>query len=370
MLKSFFAGLLFLVAWLNLASQCQGQVLENVIIYKEKGVYACFPNLFKAEDGTLVANFGTRTTKTHHDGTGGAKTMVSKDQGRTWKDADKNYINPIYRQADGRIVIPTVNGWKKVTAEEASRLKSQGIKVDNINGNYFYAVGAFVKTSRDDGQSWQKQDLDIAHHAVLMRHNVSSYLRTRSGTVLDAVYGRLKPVQKDQVFILRSEDDGKTWSFAPMAASSPEADKYLGFNETALAETKDGRIVAMLRANPGFSDYLFSSFSRDAGRTWSVPQQTSVWGYPANLLFYEGKLICTYGYRRKSMGVRVSIFSDNFVKPSGPEIILRSDATGSPGDVGYPITVALGNGEFFTIYYLTGADGITHIAGTRWRLTK
>ena len=353
-----------------LANHCGAQVLEQVIIFKKPGIYACFPDLFKASDGTLVATFGTRTTKSHHNNAGGAKTLISQDQGRTWKAAEKEYINPVYKRKDGRIVIPAVNGWKSVTPEEASRLKNEGVRVDNINGRSFYAVGAFLKISQDDGKSWHRQELDLPHHAILMCHNVSSLLQTRTGILLYAVYGRLTPAQKDQVFFLRSDDDGKTWSFAPMAASSPEGDKYLGFNETALAETGDGKIVAMLRANPGRSDYLFSSVSLNGGRTWSVPQQTSLWGYPANLLSYEGELICTYGYRRPPMGVRVSVFTDNFVKPSGPEIILRSDAAGSPGDLGYPITVALGNGEFFTIYYITTSDGITHIAGTRWKIGK
>jgi hypothetical protein len=370
MLKSFFAGLLFLIACLNLSGQCQGQVIENVIIYKKKGVYACFPSLLKAEYGTLVTTFGTRTFKSHHDNTGGTETLESKDQGHTWKAADKKYIDPVYRQADGRIVIPAVDGWKRVLPAQASRLKSKGIQVDRNNGNYFYAVGAFLKISQDGGQSWQKRELDLPPLAILMGFNSSSYLRTSSGISLSAVYGKLQPSEKSQVFSLRSDDGGKTWKFSPMASSSPEPDKYLGFNETALAETDDGKIVAMLRGNPESGDYLFSSVSQDKGRTWSVPQQTSVWGYPANLLSYEGKLICTYGYRRAPMGVRVSVFTDNFVKPSGPEIILRSDATGSPSDLGYPITVALGNGEFFTIYYITGSDGVTHVAGTRWKLAN
>jgi Neuraminidase (sialidase) len=355
---------------LLLSGEVSCQIIENTIIYKKPGVYACFPNLFKAADGTLVATFGTRTSKSHYDSTGGSKTYVSKDRGHTWQPADKHYVNPVFKQPDGSIVIPAVNSWRKATSEEASKLRRQGVQVNQSHGQYFYAIGAFLQISRDGGKSWQRRELDLPHHALLMCFNISSYLRTRSGTCFFAVYGELDPRQKAQVFFLRSDDDGKTWSLASMSNSSPQPEKYLGFNETALAETNDGRIVAMMRANPDISDYLFSSVSRDGGRTWSIPQQTSVWGNPANLLFYKGKLICTYGYRRAPMGVRVSVFTDNFTKPSAPELILRSDGAGYPGHLGYPITVALGNGEFFTIYYLTTADGITHIAGTRWRLAN
>ena len=161
MLRAMFIGLLSFMTYCILANHCGAQVLEQVIIFKKPGIYACFPDLFKASDGTLVATFGTRTTKSHHNNAGGAKTLISQDQGRTWKAAEKEYINPVYKRKDGRIVIPAVNGWKSVTPEEASRLKNEGVRVDNINGRSFYAVGAFLKISQDDGKSWHRQELDL-----------------------------------------------------------------------------------------------------------------------------------------------------------------------------------------------------------------
>jgi hypothetical protein len=47
----------------------------------------------------------------------------------------------------------------------------------------------------------------------------------------------------------------------------------------------------------------------------------------------------------------------------------REGLTGG-ADVGYPITLQLADGTLYTIYYITLEDGITHIAGTRWRLSR
>ncbi len=47
----------------------------------------------------------------------------------------------------------------------------------------------------------------------------------------------------------------------------------------------------------------------------------------------------------------------------------REGLTGG-ADVGYPITLQFADGTLYTIYYITLQDGITHIAGTRWRIEE
>ncbi|MBT4101011.1 MAG: hypothetical protein HOE86_25360, partial [Gemmatimonadetes bacterium] len=48
--------------------------------------------------------------------------------------------------------------------------------------------------------------------------------------------------------------------------------------------------------------------------------------------------------------------------------VLRDDGCGRGGDLGYPVTVQLSDDSLLTVYYFTGADGITHVAGTNWTL--
>ena len=72
------------------------------------------------------------------------------------------------------------------------------------------------------------------------------------------------------------------------------------------------------------------------------------------------------------MGVRAMISTDDgYTFPDDTLTILRDDGKrssdgGRGGDLGYPLTVQLDDGSLFTIYYMTCADGITHVAGTNW----
>ena len=213
------------------------------------------------------------------------------------------------------------------------------------------------------------RELPLPPHANLMSLYGSGYLRTRAGVRLLAVYGKFKE-KTTQVYLLRSGDDGQTWQAIHMPSPTEIAESLPGLNEPALVETDDGTIVAMMRPDPDTIGYLYESQSKDGGLTWTVPQRTSVWGYPANLIAEHGKVICTYGYRKAPMGIRASVFTNNFLIPSGKEIILRNDAVGRSSDVGYPKTVSLGNDRFFTVYYITTGDMITSIEGTKWTLAS
>ena len=67
------------------------------------------------------------------------------------------------------------------------------------------------------------------------------------------------------------------------------------------------------------------------------------------------------------MGIRAVFSSDDGRTWSGAEpTVLRDDGQGRGGDLGYPVTAQLADDSLLTIYYFTGADGITHIAGTHW----
>ena len=169
-----------------------------------------------------------------------------------------------------------------------------------------------------------------------------------------------------EVWLLRSEDNGESWEFLTLA-SDPQ--KEVGLGETALLKLPGGDLIALMRSEPVRErKYLYLSRSQDAGRTWSAPINTGIHGHPPHLLMLRsGEIVCTYGYREDPMGIR-AVFSRDEGRTwsaSTPKV-LRSDGQGRGGDLGYPVTVQRADGSLFTIYYFTGADGITHIAGSFW----
>ena len=56
---------------------------------------------------------------------------------------------------------------------------------------------------------------------------------------------------------------------------------------------------------------MVQRWSEDGGVTWSLPLRTDIWGYPPHLLkLRDGRVLCTYGYRRDPMGVRAVLSHD------------------------------------------------------------
>ena len=104
------------------------------------------------------------------------------------------------------------------------------------------------------------------------------------------------------------------------------------------------------------------------GHTWHGLEQTPIWGHPAHLLrLHDGRVLCTYGYRREPFGVRACLSADGGrTWDIDNEIVLRAD--GTDRDLGYPSSVQFPGGDIFTAYYIHHSDPARYIGGTRWRV--
>jgi hypothetical protein len=122
------------------------------------------------------------------------------------------------------------------------------------------------------------------------------------------------------------------------------------YHELHAVETSPGHILAHIRNhNEANARETLQSESADGGRTWSVPRPTGVWGLPSHLLrLRDGRVLMSYGYRRKPFGNQARISSDAGRIWSDP-ITISDD--GVSGDLGYPSTVELRNGELLTVWY-------------------
>lgn len=146
-----------------------------------------------------------------------------------------------------------------------------------------------------------------------------------------------------------STDDGQTWSRLGTIPAR-EGDETKNYHELHAAETEDGRIVAQIRNhNSANRGETLQSESEDGGRTWSTPHAIGVWGLPSHLLrLADGRLLMTYGHRRKPFGNQARVSSDGGRTWSEP-IIISGDGAG--GDLGYPSTVQLDDGSLVTVWY-------------------
>ena len=187
--------------------------------------------------------------------------------------------------------------------------------------------------------------------------------------------------------LFRSGDGGETWRLHRAIA---------GFkDELSIVEVdRSGVLLGHIRHGYRWGHpeddriYALEVWSEDNGMTWTHPVEASFQGYPNHLLkLRDGRILCTFGYRRKPMGVRALISEDGGrTWDLDREHVLRddggttSDAWGPekqeiPGfgssDVGYPTSVELAeNGSIVTVYYITTPDAITHVAATRWHVDE
>ncbi len=345
----------------------------NHIVFKQEGVYACFPSLYQYKDGTLVTSFGTRTRRSHIDNTGGSKRMLSRDGGITWTDAGSGfrYYNPAAVRADGNLAIANAIGWRYTDESEEPKLKAEGRTVRKVRpGTVAYLSGAHSMVRSIDGRiirPWS--DIKVPPGGGMMTFHGSAYLNLGDGVRLVAIYNT-GPNRQRSAYVLRTEDDGDTWVCLPMALGNDQ----MSYNETALAANAQGDVIALMRtaesADKAVAGRLYQTVSTDRGKTWSPPADTGIWGYPADLLLLpDGRLVATYGYRRAPMGIRACVSHDGGRSwDMAHEIVLRADGSGSGSDLGYPITKRLGDGTLATIYYFNGSDNITHVCLTRWTL--
>jgi hypothetical protein len=167
------------------------------------------------------------------------------------------------------------------------------------------------------------------------------------GTVVGCAHGRVAPDEPhDSSFALRSTDGGRSWELSRIATATAS----VGFSEAFLTRLRDGRILALVRANAGDAN-LHRSVSADGGRTWSDLERTPVEGYPAHVIrLRSGALLCVYARRWHPQGVRAVLsYDEGQTWDVEREKVLRDDAVGS---VGYPMSVQLADGTIFTAYEL------------------
>ena len=224
--------------------------------------------------------------------------------------------------------------------------------------------GSFVKLSEDGGFTWGEtvQVPATSPHGPIQLHDGRLIWIGRE------FHSGEYP--KDATLVLASCDGGKSWD---CISQIPFPQEYEGalFCEPDVAELPDGTLMGAIRAQGEpvpFKFTVFTTFSADGGRTWTMPECLGISGSPPHLLVHSsGKVILTYARRQKPCRIAARISEDNG-RTFGEEIELHASAD---PDIGYPSTVELSDGSMLTAYYQTyGDDQFTSILYTKWSLDE
>ena len=260
-------------------------------------------------------------------------------------------------------------------------LEDMGPQSENV-GRMKGAEGTWISRSNDNGYTWEP-GYPINNEPLRWIMPSDSILELPNGTLLMAVLGQLdtRRERKDQEpirsVLLRSDNKGLSWEHWSTIAFDPA--RIISFDEPALGRTKDGVLVAMMRTEHlprGRHQNMWVAYSHNDGESWSRPEATNIWGYPADLvLLNDGRMLSTYGYRRPPWGVRGCISEDGLSWDVANEFTIREGGVAPAGTsawwhIGYPHSVQLQNGQIFSVdHQFTDREPFAQfVVGVLWDL--
>lgn len=207
--------------------------------------------------------------------------MLSTDKGRTWSPVkDWDYTDkaplPMLKRKSGEVL--GFSRWTWPRPEDGS-LVGNTVRWDE---------DLSASTSFESRLKLQPEYFSPKVPLTVERH----VFEESDGSVRTAAYSKTGPstpeglrVGRRYSHLLRSTDDGKTWSHDAVMGPG---------GEPAVVKLGNGRMTALLRVGPfkGFNQV----FSEDDGKTWSAPvmiEEGSV--CPDLVLMSNGLLACSYG---------------------------------------------------------------------------
>ncbi len=337
--------------------------MEHFHIYGNRHEYCAWPSVTKAKNGDILVSF-CRTDE--HMGPSGAIWVVrSSDNGKTWSspivvrdtllDDREEGITTL---RDGRLIM---HDWSTCHTDESYSAMGEFAYEpwvvekwkQEVNGiEYREAAdlhGGWTLLSEDNGSTWNLMGRgpDSVHGGIHLA----------SGDVLVASYRETWP----NIDIWSASEKDLKWERRSVFEPSGVVDKDsnvpgIRFGEPHVAQLPTGRVILGLRAtsvpydDKGDKNFFYFATSDDEGRSWSEAHKTEIWGFPPHLLtLSDGRLLCTYGYRREPYGERACISEDGITWKKENEIILRDDVDGI--DLGYPASVELEPGRILSVYY-------------------
>lgn len=366
--------------------QLRNHIIKHIEIYSSQDDYCAWPAMIRAANGDILVFFCL--TEEHLAPNGKIVLVRSNDNARTWEHPVAVFDSPVDdRDAgitllnDGRII---THFWSTHwTCENYLKLPPEAYEqamidrwCDYVNQpDYIEAKkwqGAWQLVSADHGKTWSQP--------LPGKDSVHGGVQLADGEILVASYR----LERDFVGVYSAKSTEDSWQQIS-AVHSPNPDS-LRFGEPHILQLASGRIIMLIRTtaipydDQGRRCYLWETYSDDNGITWAAPYPTPLWGFPPHLIqLSDGRVVCTYGYRRPPYGQRACISEDGIAWNIEDEIILRDDAFNK--DLGYPVSVELEPGIVLTAYYqpdlkdgdqrMTSPDPKRHrpdILGTIWRV--
>lgn len=351
---------------LTLQAAPVAQILDTKVISQVPNHYHGWPTITRRKDGQLlVVCSGGR--EQHVCPFGRVDLQRSHDNGDSWTYPRTVLDSPIDDRDAG--ILETAKGSLLVTTF-TSLAYVPGLPKDGNKPHWLAAhtrlseaqrkneLGQWMIRSTDGGITWSERYPTIVNSP----HGPT---QLSDGRLLYA--GKRLWSEGKKVGICESHDDGKSWLWLA-AIPTRAGDRHQDYHELHAIEAANGHLIVHIRNhNQENSRETLQSESVDGGKTWSIPHPIGVWGLPSFLTrLRDGRLLMSYGHRRKPFGNQARLSEDHGKSWSSP-LTISND--GTSGDLGYPSTVELEDNSLLTVWYERLAkSGFAVLRQTRWEL--
>lgn len=361
------------------------KILETKVISQQPEFYHGWPTVARRQNGELWVSWsGGR--ESHVCPFGQVHAMTSRDNGATWTwprvlldTATDDRDSGALETSKGSLIVTTFTslayessfkkaaamaeltdkGWvsKAMPPERYAKWKAAHERLNDEERKA--ELGEWLIRSTDGGKSWSTRIPTIVN-------SPHGPIQLKDGRLLYA--GKQLWTDDKKIGVAESKDDGQTWQWLAEIPTRKGDTSTSTYHELHAVEAADGTLIAQIRNhNANGKGETLQTESKDGGKTWSEPHSIGVWGLPSHLLrLRDGRLLMTYGHRRKPFGNQARISSDNGQTWS-EAMILSGDGIG--GDLGYPSTVELADGTLLSVWYETMKDPkLAVLRQATWRI--
>ena len=351
------------------------KIIETRVITPSSEPYCGWPTLIRRRNGELwIVYSGGRDA--HVCPFGQVRCMTSRDKGATWTwprvlldGAIDDRDAGIVETPNGTLLVTTFTSlaYEPILAKaeaggswDADRLARWQAAHNRLSAEERKAeLGTWMIRSTDDGRTFSNRFdclVDSPHGPTVLS----------DGRILYA--GKQLWRENPRIGVAVSSDDGASWEWLAQVPTR-DGDDPIQYHELHAVECPSGRLIAQIRNHNAASKHeTLQTESEDGGKTWSEPHSIGVWGYPSQLLrLRDGRLLMTYGHRRKPIGNQARISRDEGRSWSDP-MLISADATST--DLGYPTTAQPGDDSLLTVWYEKLADRpVAVLRQARWMLS-
>ena len=262
--------------------------------------YHWFTGLVKLRDGTLFLSFSTGPDAPRLDISDCDPLLKSVDGGDNWflvklkprtdplfvfqleDDTILSRLEPIFRRPTGEVY---AHSWRS----HDGVITSEG----PIETPIRFPEGVIPKEAEDPNYPTMEK-----HRVRIGPGSFPTYIQLENGDLITRCVAQFQEDEGDtkyRIIFLKSDDEGKSWSYVSTIANPPE--QTPGFYEPSFALLPDGELLCMMRTVSGYTRTpMFQCRSTDRGETWSEPVSSGVIGVDPELhVMSNGVLACCYG---------------------------------------------------------------------------